>query len=107
MQKKKRLQKEKKEYKGDVALSIHDHDDIQYIERYDSFNSDGIDYDASLNTALVSNSTVFAVTIGRKKGSTNNAKLEYKKRKNLLIDEISDTWYDLMRDDRNHHDQEV
>ena len=26
---------EREEYKGDVAMSIHDHDDIQYIEGYD------------------------------------------------------------------------
>ena len=84
---------EREEDKDDLAMSIHDHDDIQFIEGYDSFDSDDIDYDPSLNTALVSDSTVFAATIGRKKGSTNNAKLEYKKRKNLLIDEISDTWY--------------
>ena len=36
-------------------MSIHDHaaDDIQLIEGYDSFDSDNIDYDTSLNTALV------------------------------------------------------
>ena len=93
---------EREEDKDDLAMSIHDHDDIQFIEGYDSFDSDDIDYDPSLNTALVSDSTVFAATIGRKKGSTNNAKLEYKKRKNLLIDEISDTWYDIMRDDNDN-----
>ena len=32
------------------------------------------------------------------KGSTVKAKSEYKNRKNLLIDEISDTWYDIMKD---------
>ena len=80
--------------------------DDNSIDSFDSFDSDHIADEALLYTAVVSDPLFVGSTVGRKKGSvgrkkgsTDKAKAQYLKRKNLLIDEISDTWYDLMKDD--------
>ena len=40
----------------------------------------------------VADDATFAYSVGRKKGSTDKAKMEMKNRQQLLIDDISDTW---------------
>ena len=79
-----------------AAAAQREEDDLY---SFDSFDSDHIPDEKSLYTAVVPDPLMVPKTVGRKKGSTNKAKSQYMKRKNLLLDEVSDTWYDIMNDD--------
>ena len=84
-----------------AVAALHEDDDIY---SFDSFDSVPVYNQASLYTAgtVLLNATdgrKKASKVGLKKGSTDKAKSQHMLRKNLLIDEISDTWYDIMNDD--------